>query len=106
MDVYEIEGHKVVYSGSNSGSLDPWTAKYADEKGVNLFCTSDMASFVLVDDDLVYRLNWYECGHDTIKDIKSWYDFELWLKKNAERDFGSLRESLEAIDKLAERENK
>lgn len=106
-NVFNVAGHTVEVRYSPTGSCDPWTLDYAREKGVCLMCTSDVANFLLVDRDKLYRLkggSLITFGHYLEKNvIDSPEAFALWLDEIKEQDFGTLSESKKQIDEMKER---
>lgn len=56
---YKIEGHTVEIRVSSTGSCDPWSLEYAQKIKLSRMCTADMAEFMLVDGEHVFRIeNW------------------------------------------------
>lgn len=99
-NILNILGHTVEITISGSGSLDPWTAEYANSIGLNLMCTSDMANFILVDGEKIYRLE--RLGViKAISELKEVTDLDAWLSdpRNV-RDFGTLEEQKKSCDKM------
>lgn len=81
----QLNGHKVEICDSGSGSIDPWTGKKADELGVSLVGTSDMASFMRVDEETIYKLPHYGYPvYELISNgtISSYSDLLSWCDKN------------------------
>ena len=103
---YKINNHTVEIRYSPTGSYDPWTLEYADELGVSLLCTADVANFALVDGDTLYRLKGGEITFQHYVENKVFDKpemFEMWLDEISERKFGSLKESKARIDNLKKR---
>lgn len=97
----EIEGHTFEYSYSGTGSLDPWSGDYAHENNISLMVTSDVAFFVLVDGDSLYRMR---CdGYSFVDSNFTTYNEVMeWLSKHAEPK-GSLKESIQSLKEYKER---
>lgn len=72
-------------------------------------CTSDVANFLLVDGDKLYRLkggSLITFSHYLEKNvIDSPETFDLWLDEIREQDFGTLSESKKQIDEMKERQD-
>lgn len=97
----EIEGHTFEFRYSGTGSLDPWSGDYADENNISLMVTSDVAFFMLVDGDDLYRMR--EDGHVFIEDdIKTYTEAMDWLNKHAEYR-GSLMERIHSLKEYKKR---
>ena len=108
LEVY-IEEHKVEFCGSGSGSIDPWTGKKANELGVSLWGTSDMAEFARVDEEDIYKLSSYgnsrnfKIAQDR-GEIKTYEDLLKWLELNSEHK-ESYKENLEWLKARKEKED-
>lgn len=86
-----IEGHTIEIRGSSTGSIDPWTIEKATEFGISLSGTSDLAEFIRIDGEHIYKLK--KIGNyitfSKLVDagfINSYPGFMLWLSENAEPD--------------------
>ena len=109
-----LDGHTIEIRGSGSGSLDPWTSDFAKEIDCSLMCTSDMADFILIDGDNIYKLRSFNDGRELYEIIQngvidSWDIFlNEWLNPQVEkkhiRDFGSLKQSKEDIKYLKKKD--
>ena len=96
-----IEGHTIEIKGSGSGSLDPWTSEYAREKGIGLMCTSDMAEFILLDGDDVWKIrNWGV----KVPEMKTWNEVEQFLGEHCTH-YGSLKEMKLRIKGMKKKKN-
>ena len=96
----EIDGHTFEFRYSGTGSLDPWSGDYAHENNINLIVTSDVAFFLLVDGDDLYRMR--GDGHAFIEDsIKTYDEAKDWLSKHAEHR-GSLNEKIQSLKEYKE----
>lgn len=110
----EFDGHTIEIRGSSSGSLDPWTGDFTREIDCPLMCTSDMADFILIDGDDIYKLRSFNDGrelHEMIQNgiIENWDMFiNEWLNPKLEkkhiRNFGSLKQSKENIKYLKKKD--
>lgn len=112
----ELFGHTVEVRGSGTGSLDPWAGDYARSIDLSLMCTADMAEFMLIDGDHIYKFHRWNAArelHELLDSgiIESWEQFENeWLKPNLEKpwtleDWGSLAEHKKSLDKSKKRSN-
>ena len=101
---YEVFGHIVEISYSPTGSCDPWSLDYADSIGVGLMVTSDIGTFVLIDNDVIYKLNsnssfgFLEVLNSST--FTSFDEFEEVLKSYAYRWHCTLSESKKSLDNL------
>ena len=105
----QLEGHKIEFCDSGSGSIDPWTGKKADELGVSLVGTSDMASFMRIDEETIYKLPQF--GYPLVElisngTIASYSDLLSWCDKNTgKNDKFSYSESVNDLLKLRKRKD-
>lgn len=100
---YEIEGHKVIVSPSSTGSVDPWSLDYAIKNNIGLMCTSDMATFALIDGENIYRLKWFGINIDEICH-GTWEEFRAKFENYVERAFEqTLSESINDLKELKRR---
>ena len=102
---YTIDGHTVEYRESSTGSCDPWSMDYANEHNINLMITADMAEFVLIDGDSIFRLNCSVAFPSAIKEClekykPTWEQFGVWFRNWIDRDFGSLKKSIEGLKEM------
>lgn len=96
-----IDGHSAEYRVSPSGSLDPWTSDYANSLGVGIMCTADMAGFILIDGEHIYKLkNGIFSVVLSNEKFNSWDSFNEWLLENKERYFGTLSQSKSDVDEM------
>ena len=95
-----IEGHTLEYSYSGTGSRDPWTSKYLRDHNINKFmlCTADVAYFILVDGDTVYKTIGNGSSFEDVMKMTSWEDAQTWLNKNCEEPY-SLKENISKYEK-------
>lgn len=99
----EIEGHTLEFRECHTGSYNPWALDFADEHKLPLMITSDMAEFLLLDGDAVYRLKDYGVTFDpdeitTWKDVKSWIDKYCSPRKSLTKTLASLKEYKEQLE--------
>lgn len=102
---FEIEGHTIEIRGSGTGSVDPWSGDFARSIDLGLMCTSDMAEFMLIDGQHIYKFESFNQAHGLHEMVcngvfDSWEQFEdEWLKPKVEKrrimDFGILDEHIE-----------
>lgn len=96
--IKEIDGHTIEIRYSGSGSIDPWTGDYARELGVGLMGTNDVRNFVLVDGNLIYRL---QDNYTQFIEALDGISFEELEKLLLTQDsFGTLEERKKDIDRL------
>lgn len=103
---YELFGHTIEVRGSGTGSLDPWSGDYAREHNISVMCTSDMANFILVDGDEVYRIKHGQisfCNSIENGGFSSWEEVQQVIDIYTDRKFGSLKESINSLDELQKR---
>lgn len=105
---YKIDGHTIEFRGSGTGSIDPWSGVYADEIGVSVMCTADMAEFMLIDGSHIYKFDSFNDARHLTTRIEegtlAWEEFATWLddmiKKRHIRDFGLLEDSYRDLESL------
>lgn len=103
----ELYGHTIEIRGSGTGSIDPWSGDFANSIDLNLMCTADMAEFMLIDGQKIYKFESFNQAHELHEMISngvfdSWEQFEEeWLvpkiSKYRMRYFGTLEESIESL---------
>lgn len=71
----EIDGHTIEYRICSTGSIDPWSLDYAHENKISLMGTSDMAEFILVDGEQIYKLSSWGLFH-SLEKLKTWEEIE------------------------------
>lgn len=105
MEQLNVFGHTIEFRGSGTGSLDPWSGDYAHEQGVSIMCTADMASFVLIDGERVFRIKHgliplYNELKEALENDKvaSWDDAFAIFSKYVDREFEPLSKSKHGID--------
>lgn len=91
-----IEGHTLEYSYSGTGSRDPWTSKFLRDHNINKFmlCTADVAYFILVDGDTVYKHRSDISKFEDVKEMSSWEEVQDWLNMHCDEPY-SLKENIE-----------
>ena len=109
----ELDGNTIEIRGGGTGSTDPWTLDYAHYVGVSLMCTADMADFLLINGNHIYRARSFNSLHElnemiTQGVIDSWDMFiKEWLMPMLEKkhlvEFGTLDDSIKNIDELKRR---
>lgn len=114
--IYEkkLFGHTIEVRGSGSGSLDPWSGDFARSINLSLMCTSDMAEFMLIDGEHIYKFDsstpLMELHSFIEADVlDSWEQFENeWLtplvKKRRVHDWGLLSEHIEGLKQSKKRD--
>ena len=92
----EIDGHTIEYRICSTGSIDPWSLDYACENKISLMCTSDMAEFILVDGEQIYKINsWGSFSY--LEKLKTWGEIEEWLNQNSKKLRYTLSEHIEQL---------
>lgn len=91
----EVDGHTLEYRYCCTGSINPWALDWCDEHKISLFVTSDVAYFILVDDDDVYCMRGIG-GDFENTDFASFDEAKAWLDKYCDAR-GSLKECIERI---------
>ena len=103
----KIDGHTIEIRSNNTGSIDPWSLDYADENGISLMITSDMAEFALVDGEDIYQIRNFRgsiLGEKLINSEFDTFDEVIdWLNENSTKSRKTLSEM---IDILSKRKNK
>lgn len=99
-----VEGHTLEYRYSGTGSMDPWTRKYLKDNDMlgGMLCTADVAYFILVDGDTVYKKFGNLSRFEDVKEMTSWSDVQEWLNKNCEEPY-SLQERIQQYAKRNDR---
>ena len=94
-----IESHTLHFKTSSTGSVSPWELDFANENNIPLIGTADICDFLLVDGDTVYKLKWNAVFKFEESNIKTWVEFQDWIKDNCERgeEGYSLKEAIEQI---------
>ena len=99
--LFTTEGHTIEFRECSTGSIDPWSLDYADENKIPLMITSDMADFVLIDGDILYKLKGY--GSKPLEPLLDGtiqgFDNVMQLINKIAYPFGSLKESVEKLSK-------
>lgn len=73
---YTFGPHKVEYRYSGTGSLSPWHQEAYAEKNRFMMCTADVAYFVRVDNDKIYRIERLDANIDSeLSNIEENYDY-------------------------------
>lgn len=109
----EIEGHKIEMLTNGTGSIDPWSEEYAKSIDLSLMCTADMADFMLIDGEQIYKFDrsndsyfLYQAIETSL--IEKWSEFNEWLSSLIEKkrvhDFGTLEESKKSLDESKKRD--
>lgn len=57
MGKFQAGKHKIQVEYSSTGLFSPWHLKAALENGIALWTTSDVAYFVCIDEEKIYRVN-------------------------------------------------
>ena len=111
----ELFGQTIEIRGSGSGSIDPWSGDFARSINLSLMGTCDMAEFMLIDGQHIYKFDsstplmelhsFIESGV-----LDSWEQFENeWLKplvdKYRVQDWGLLSEHIEDLKESKKRGN-
>lgn len=107
---YELFGHTLEIGPSGTGSCDPWTLDYASELGVGLMVTADLATFLLVDNEFIYK---FESSRKVLKfiekisnnEFETFDELEQYLSTIATKSC-TLTEAKESIDRLKETNEK
>jgi len=111
----EFDGHTIEVVLNGTGSVDPWSCEFARSIDLGIMCTSDLGYFMLIDGNLVYKI---ERGNIAVeletllaKDyFDSWEKFEeTWLKPHLEEKYCvkywyTLEESIEGLKKRKKRD--
>ena len=110
----ELYGHTLEIRGSGTGSVDPWSQDFAHSIDVSLMCTSDMAEFMLIDGQKIYKFESFNQAHELHELISngifdSWEQFDdEWLVPKIRQHrtiyFGTLDESIESLKEHKRRE--
>lgn len=73
---YHFGPHKVEFRYSGTGSLSPWHQEAYAEKNKFMFVTADVAYFIRVDNDKIYRIERIDANVDSeLSKIEGDYDF-------------------------------
>lgn len=110
-----LHGHTIELRTNGTGSIDPWSEQYAMDIDLSIMCTADMAKFMLIDGDNIYKFDSFNDSmelHNLIDSnaFDTWDSFVSgWLnpmiEKKRVRDLGSLEESKRSLDESKKRDN-
>lgn len=97
MKTIEIESHTIEIKMSSTGSIDPWSSKWADENSLPIMCTSDLAKFILIDGEEIYRLDTWNTDFLS-SGLTKFSEVLEWLEGRTTY-FGKLSESIRCLEK-------
>lgn len=99
--LFTTEGHTFEFKGCSTGSIDPWSLDYADKNEISLMITSDLADFILIDGDTLYKLKGYspKLLEPLMNGTIQGFDNVMQLINKIAYPFGSLKESIENLSK-------
>ena len=99
MTKFIFGNHKVEIESSPTGSIDPWSLDYARENNIRLVGTSDIATFMLVDGDDIFKLK--GSSLDALLSLinSNNQDFDAFINEFA-YSCGSLKESIGKLNKF------
>lgn len=95
----KLFGHSIKHGLSGFGSIDPWTLEYRINNNIPFMGTSEVAHFVLIDGDHIYKIRNALRFFDELKspEITSWDEVLKILDKYVVEDFGSLSEDINRL---------
>lgn len=97
--IFTTKGHTLEFRGCSTGSIDPWSLDYARENNIRLVGTSDIATFMLVDGDDIFKLK--GSSLDALLSLinSNNQDFDSFINEFA-YPCGSLKESIGKLNKF------
>ena len=111
----EIGGHTIEVVLNGTGSVDPWSCDFARSINLGIMCTSDLGYFMLIDGNLVYKIERDNIAMEletllATNYFDRWEEFEeTWLKPHLEEKYCikywyTLEESIEGLKKRKKRD--
>ena len=96
MNTFYLDGHKIEEEVSGSGSIDPWTAEKARELDIPLMGSSDLGTYIRIDEEKIYRLlvseaDFYKFLSTKCKNLE---DLGYYIKRTGSSDHGNYSDSV------------
>jgi hypothetical protein len=97
----EIDNHTIEFRINSTGSMDPWSLDYAHNLKLTFMITADMAEFILVDGDDIYKVrDWGTIQEDMFakQSITTWEEAKTLLNDKC-KYIGSLKKRIDELTK-------